>query len=275
MIQLLKRLIEMGRAIIQTRDGRRAVVQFPDEMSKEEVIERAKKFDFQGKGIEPNPRYATNSNDGKVDADNPQGVEVRSLVRTSPAKDRSNEVAEAQAKEQAQPKSVVEKDENSIESLSAALARRESSNNPKAVNQFGYLGKYQFGKAALIDLGYVKAGKTTKENYNNKSMTWTGKGGIKSSADFLNNEAVQDQVFRESMVMRKQRLEKFGLIQYVGKTVHGVKITLSGALAAAHLVGEGGLRQFLRDGKVIKDGNGTSVVEYLTKFAKADISDIG
>ena len=34
------------------------------------------------------------------------------------------------------------------------LGMRESSGDYKAVNQYGYLGKYQFGGAALIDLGY-------------------------------------------------------------------------------------------------------------------------
>ena len=34
------------------------------------------------------------------------------------------------------------------------LGMRESSGNYKAVNQFGYLGKYQFGRRTLNALGY-------------------------------------------------------------------------------------------------------------------------
>lgn len=274
MINFIRKLFEkMGRAIIRTKDGREAVVQFPDEMSTEEVRERAKQFDFEGKGIQPNPRLAS-SNVGKVDTANPQGVEVRSLVRETVAKDRSNEIAAAST-EQANPKATQQGNKrNSITSLNQALALRESSNNPKAVNQYGYIGKHQFGKALLVDLGYVKPGKTTKDNYNNRKMEWTGKNGIKSTEDFLNNEKIQDVAFNESMQLRKQRLKTFGLLDYVGKKVHGIEITLSGALAAAHLVGEGGLRKFIREGKDVKDGNGTSVKEYLQKFAKADISEI-
>jgi hypothetical protein len=35
-----------------------------------------------------------------------------------------------------------------------AIRFRESSNNYKAVNRFGYLGKYQFGRATLNAIGF-------------------------------------------------------------------------------------------------------------------------
>src|SRR5210317_982777 len=35
-----------------------------------------------------------------------------------------------------------------------AIGFRESSNNYKAVNQFGYLGKYQFGRKTLNAIGF-------------------------------------------------------------------------------------------------------------------------
>ncbi len=56
---------------------------------------------------------------------------------------------------------------------------------------------------------------------------------------------------------------------YVGQTVHGVSISVSGLLAAAHLLDAGTVRSFLRsDGKSVpKDGNGTPLTEYLTEFA--------
>ena len=36
------------------------------------------------------------------------------------------------------------------------LGFRESSGNYKAINSIGYLGKYQMGEYALIDVGYYK-----------------------------------------------------------------------------------------------------------------------
>ena len=36
------------------------------------------------------------------------------------------------------------------------LGARESGGNYKAVNSFGYIGKYQMGEAAMVDAGYYK-----------------------------------------------------------------------------------------------------------------------
>lgn len=37
------------------------------------------------------------------------------------------------------------------------MRQRESSNDYQSVNYANYLGAYQFGEAALIDLGFVEA----------------------------------------------------------------------------------------------------------------------
>ena len=52
---------------------------------------------------------------------------------------------------------------------------------------------------------------------------------------------------------------------YIGKTIHGVKITYSGMLMAAHLAGVGGLKKFLRSGYNASDGN-QSVKSYMKRF---------
>ena len=46
---------------------------------------------------------------------------------------------------------------------------RESSGNYKAVNQFGYLGKYQFGRKTLNSLGFDNV--TNREFLENPSFT--------------------------------------------------------------------------------------------------------
>ena len=70
------------------------------------------------------------------------------------------------------------------------LGARESGGNYKAFNKYGYVGKYQMGEAALVDAGfYTKASK----RYNNDwSGTFTGKDGVYSIQDFLNNTQAQE-----------------------------------------------------------------------------------
>lgn len=46
--------------------------------------------------------------------------------------------------------------ETGMERFLRALFIRETSGRTKIVNEFGYAGKYQFGEAALEDLGYFK-----------------------------------------------------------------------------------------------------------------------
>ena len=124
------------------------------------------------------------------------------------------------------------------------LGFRESSGNYKAVNKFGYLGKYQFGRATLNSLGY--------RNVTNRQ--------------FLSDPSLQDQVMEDLLVHNKKILKRY-IKKYAGKTVHGVFITESGILAAAHLAGAGNVRRFLRKGYEFKDGYGTKMTSYMKKFS--------
>ena len=83
------------------------------------------------------------------------------------------------------------------------LAMKESTNQPDKINHpFRYIGLYQFGEATLADLGYykktLKPGQDPSTLYrgNDWSGTWTGKHGINSIDDFLNNRLVQDIAVR-------------------------------------------------------------------------------
>jgi len=83
----------------------------------------------------------------------------------------------------------------------AALAMKESSNiHTKIHPDLNYLGLYQFGEMALADIGYYKKESVNGEEIKYKNHwdgTWTGKNGIKSKDDFLNNRLVQDIAIRE------------------------------------------------------------------------------
>jgi len=136
-----------------------------------------------------------------------------------------------------------------------AVGARESSNNYRAKNQFGYLGRFQFGKARLKDMGLVS-----------KQNAWLF--GLSESL-FLNSPGLQNAVFA-THVARHRAIVVKRYAGHIGQTVDGVLLTLSGIIACFHLLGEGGFRDFVR-GKNKKDGNGTSAKDYLTKFAGYEI----
>ena len=121
---------------------------------------------------------------------------------------------------------------------------RESSNNYKGVNQFGYLGKYQFGRIALYSLGV--------ENVSNR--------------EFLENISIQEEAMYALLNHNKKILRR-QIQKYHGQTIHGIYITESGILAAAHLAGAGNVRKFFRKGYEFKDGNGTKMTSYMILFS--------
>ena len=123
-----------------------------------------------------------------------------------------------------------------------ALGHQESGNSYDIVNRFGYMGKYQFGKSTL---------KTIK---------------IKTSKkEFLNNPEMQEEAMRRLLAYNKKKLQKY-IDKYDGKVVHGILVTESGILAAAHLGGAGSVKKWFRTGKVRKDGNGVKITSYMTRF---------
>ena len=57
--------------------------------------------------------------------------------------------------------------------------------------------------------------------------------------------------------------------KYNHKIIHGIEVTKSGMVGAAHLVGQGNVKKWLRsNGSIIpKDGNGVSVEDYMKTFS--------
>ena len=120
---------------------------------------------------------------------------------------------------------------------------RESGNRYDVVNQFGYMGKYQFGKSTLRTLKI----KVTKDA-------------------FLNSPDLQEYAMIQNLNYNKNKLQKY-IDQFEGQEINGILITESGILAAAHLAGAGSVRKFFRNGKEFKDGFGTSMTSYMTEFS--------
>lgn len=146
-----------------------------------------------------------------------------------------------------------------------ALGERESGGNYNAENAYGYLGKYQFGELALRDIGYYTYDGTSANDW--KPGFWTGKNGVDSKAEFLANHSAQESAIRAYMSLQWQYMKDAWA--YGGQVLDGVKITESGMLAGAHLVGAGNLNIFLLSGGVTiaVDGNNVSVKTYVKQFA--------
>ena len=146
------------------------------------------------------------------------------------------------------------KEESSYKDI---LGQRESSNDYQAENSLGYIGKYQMGGMALQDLGLK-----------DKQGNWTGKDGINSKEDFLNNPEVQEKTMDEWVNIQNKYLKSAGADKYIGTKFDGVNVTKEGLSAAAHLVGAKAVAKMLQTGKIPQDANGVKATEYMKMFSK-------
>ncbi len=164
-----------------------------------------------------------------------------------------------------------------LQELKNAIGQRESGGNYRAENQFGYVGKYQFGLATLYDEGYVNVrppkrgerytkssgetatGPWSRDDYNtlhkrmiNTDSTWTGKNGISSKDTWFQNSAAQEQAMDSLLRKNYNTLLRLGTV-----TSSSGPRELSGVLMVAHLLGPGGADTYKRTGRG-SDGNNTS-----------------
>lgn len=132
-----------------------------------------------------------------------------------------------------------------------ALAFKESQRNYFRVNDFGYLGKYQFGKETLKLLG------------------------VYNPNQFLYNPELQEKAFMANLERNKWVLRR-DIERFVGKRINGITVTESGILAAAHLAGPGSVKKYLRSygQNGFSDAFGTSIYSYMKKFSGYDTSFI-
>lgn len=137
----------------------------------------------------------------------------------------------------------------SYDGFKEALAFKESRGDYQVINQFGYMGKYQFGKGTLDLIG------------------------ITDTKDFLNNAELQELAFYANLSRNKWILRR-DLKWFVGKRINGIVVTESGALAAAHLAGPGAVKKYLRSGGVegFADAFGTTIRYYMKRFGGYDTS---
>ena len=160
-----------------------------------------------------------------------------------------------------------------------AIADKESSLDPEKVNSEGYMGKYQFGEIALRDILQKSPGESKEEHEDRIKKYWPKNfGKIRNEKDynffqsrFKNRgtdfwpEHKQDLAMKQLLKNNKSYLGDY-VDKWVGKKKKGIKITLSGLLAGAHLLGPSNVKAFLDHGTITKDGYGTPITEYIEKF---------
>lgn len=157
--------------------------------------------------------------------------------------------------------------------LMAQIAKSETGGKADPYgtkNQLGFVGKYQFGAAALKDLGYVKtsaSGNSSLENPN----SWTGKDGIYSLEDYYKAKDVQEKMAVEYTQRNYNTLVKTGAI-----TASDSPETVGGMLMTSHLLGAGGAKTW-RNGGGGADANGTTGETYFQrgKLAVASAPKLG
>ena len=142
------------------------------------------------------------------------------------------------------------------------IGKRESGNDYKAENAFGYLGKYQMGAAALADAGILDIAiyrRAKDEGMSNKDIltklpnVWKVDGG---KAAFLQSPEMQERVFEDHTKRNMDALTQLGVIDDQTS-----KEDAAGYLAVAHLLGPRGAANY-KKGINGKDGNGTSASTY-------------
>ena len=139
-----------------------------------------------------------------------------------------------------------------VEMFMEKVAHIESSDNYRAVNTIGMMGRYQFSPRTVRGLGYV----VTRE-------------------EFLSNPHLQDSVMFAYMKQNHDYLKRY-IDRYDGKVFKGIKVTRAGIVAGAHFAGPGGILAYFGssdpDGTV--DIYGMSLRKYMRSFSDVNLPEL-
>ena len=140
-----------------------------------------------------------------------------------------------------------------VTEFAQAISEAESSDQPYIIGGSSnhYLGKYQFGLLAMQDIYGKEKGLKLYKKYH-KDIT-------------LFTEKEQDKAFKKWVKINQRYLKK-EIKKYKNKIVHGILITESGLIAAAHNQGWGSVRRWLASGENTTDAFGTEIEVYLKDF---------
>jgi hypothetical protein len=128
------------------------------------------------------------------------------------------------------------------------MAQAESSMVWDTINSRGYFGLFQFGESTLHDLGH----KISCNQFRSDPNIFT------PSMQF---EAM------DSLTRRNERQLKDVIERNSGKVIDGIVVSKWSILAASHLGGVTGTRNYFEKGLNKSDGR-TTIEDYIKKFAK-------
>jgi len=152
-----------------------------------------------------------------------------------------------------------------------SLSMVESGGDYQSVNTLDFLGAYQFGEAALTDLGFVRYDGDAYDN--DYGGGWTGKYGVRSKQGFLRSKRAQDRAAEDWMRLMWSYIERDRTDRYAWQMVGQTRLTTSGMLAAAHLLGPGALKDYIESNGTLdlRDPYGTPLVQYINNFNGYDV----
>lgn len=151
------------------------------------------------------------------------------------------------------------------ENYFTALAYNESYNEKTGYNYRAisrnpdgrkFYGKYQMGVAALQTAGFI-----------DENGKWTGKMGVNSPEDYLNNPEAQEVAVKEFTESNWKTIKKLKLDRFIDTQRFGVTITKTALLGAAHIGGVNGVKRLLENDKDPADKNGTRISTYLYELS--------
>ena len=149
-----------------------------------------------------------------------------------------------------------------VKGIMTQLGYSESTFQYTRVNQLGYAGKYQFGASALVDTLYIKLAATNVYKGNramNYPTSWTGRNGVNSQSDWLNNKQAQESAMYELLT------KSYGFLSANGGIKNGDDLcTVAGMLCVSHLLGPTGSINWRKTAQGA-DANGTSGIVYFNR----------
>jgi hypothetical protein len=136
------------------------------------------------------------------------------------------------------------------------LGRRESGNNWLCINCIGCFGEWQFAESTLNYLGYKKI--TLKR--------------FRANPGIFPRE-MQMKALKSLIKVNLALLADYN--HFIGDTINGIPVTVSGMIAASHLGGAGSLKRYLNSKGNIdhQDVLGTAISDYLREFHQYDLEN--
>ena len=140
-----------------------------------------------------------------------------------------------------------------------AIGVHESGSNYGSVNTIGYIGKYQFGAAALTDLGYIKLSVYKQYPADDKNAclrdpdAWVAPH---TRNGFLADGPEQEKAMVRLTAMNRQRITNSGVLN-----ARSTAVEQGAWLAIAHGLGGGAAHKYFVRGETKPDGYGTTAAQ--------------